>query len=100
MNDYIEMKTNSSTGQLDLDGFMRSLHYDNTMAAAGEAEIGRFNNINILTSYSRRGHGDINVDFFWGVRADSRYLPASYPKDGIGKDGKAIWESCFVCIQG
>ena len=96
MNDYIEMKTNSSTGQLDLDAFMRSLHYDNTMATASEVEMGRFTNVNILTSYSRRGYKDVNVDYFYGVRSGSRYLPVGYPKDGVGQDGRAIWESCFV----
>ncbi len=103
MNDYIakclaESKpTTSGVTGLDLDQLLSGLRYDNELRfVVNEYEFRKYHNLGVRASYTRRRDGDVHVDFFWGVRHTDT-IPSCYPKDGIGKNGKAIWESCF-CV--
>ena len=103
MNDYIAKilaegkPTTSGVTGLDLDLFMDGLRYGNELRSVlSEYEFRKYRNLGTRASYAHRRSSDVHVDFFWGVR-HADVIPPCYPKDGIGKNGKAIWESCF-CI--
>ena len=103
MSDYIEKvfaeskPTTSGVAAMDLDQLMSGLHYDNELRfVSNPFEFRRYRNIGVRASYVYHYNNNVHVDFFWGCK-HINYFPVGYPKDGIGKDGKAIWESCF-CI--
>lgn len=102
MSDYIEKVIANSepkggAGGFDLDQFMTGLFYDNELRSiCNPFEFSKYKNVGVRASYTHRHGNDVHVDFFWGCRHMNDF-PAGFPKDGIGNDGKAIWESCF-CI--
>lgn len=103
MNNYIEKvladskPTAGGVVALDLDAFMSGLCFDNELrSVSNQFEFRKYRNSGVCASYSHRRNADIHVDFYWGLRGIED-VPVGYPKDGIGKNGKVIWESCF-CI--
>lgn len=102
MSDYIkkvfvESESKGGAESFDLDRFMSGLFYDNELRfVSNPFEFSKYKTVGVRASYSHRHGHDVHVDFFWGCRHQDSF-PAGFPKDGIGNDGKAIWESCF-CV--
>lgn len=102
MSDYIERviaesKPMGGVDGFDLDQFLTGLHYDNELRyVSNPFEFSKYRTVGVRASYTRRHDHNVSIDFFWGCRYQDSF-PAGFPKDGIGEDGKAIWESCF-CV--